>query len=335
MQIKRRLLMTAATALPLTYRPVWAQQDPLGKEAIAKATAEGEVNYYASTNPVLSQRLATLFNQSYPGIKINIVRLASGPLARRYASEAEAGDVVADILQMGDALVIAEGIKKGWFTKIDDLPAHKAWPADVKDAYSAIVSLFPQTITYNTTLVKAADLSDGWQSVLQERFRGKILMADPRNSPALMDWVMLMNDTYGADYLRKLAALKPRIVASTLPGTQLVAAGEAALILPNMRMVSYSLIEKGAPLDDITPKVNTGLESILAVSTKAKHPNAARLLANFVLTRGGQEVLSKDTASSPMTGIPGALALPANFRRAKINEALARGPQLAQLLDLD
>ncbi|MGE0801895.1 MAG: ABC transporter substrate-binding protein [Lautropia sp.] len=331
---RREFLAGIATAAAgLHGTSAWAQSDP--SDLVAKATAEGQVTYYASTNPVLSQRLVALFNQRYPGIKVDIVRLASGPLARRYASEAQAGNVVADILQMGDILVIEEGVAKGWFTRIDDLPAHKAWPEGYKDSHSALVSLFPHTITYNTNLVKGADVPTGWQSILQDKWRGKILMADLRNSPTLMEWAMLMHDTYGPDYLKRLAALKPRIVASTLPGTQLAAAGEAAFVLPNLRMVSYSLIEKGAPLDDVTPSPNSGLESILAISTKARHPAAARLLTNFILSRAGQEVLSKDTASSPLPDIAGALALPPNFHRAKIKEAMARAPKLLELMALE
>ena len=335
-ELNRRGFLVAGAAT--LAAPLQAQQRPAAldlAELAKKAAAEGEVTYYASTNPVLSQRLADLFNKSYPGIKVNIVRLASGPLARRYAAEAQAGSVVADILQMGDLLAIEEGIAKGWFARIDDLPAHQAWPSGYKDAHSALVSLFPHTITYNTNLVKGPDVPTGWQSVLNEKWRGKILMADPRNSPTLMEWCVMMHDTYGADYLKRLASLKPRVVASTLPGTQMVAAGEAAFVLPNLRMVSYSLIEKKAPLDDVTPSPNSGLESILAVSANGKHPNAARLLSNFILSRPGQEVLSKDTAASPMGELPGALALPQNFHRAKIKEAMARAPQILQLLSLE
>lgn len=335
-ELNRRgfLVVGAATLSGLAH----AQQRPPSldmADLARKAAAEGEVTYYASTNPVLSQRLVELFNKSHPGIKVNVVRLASGPLARRYASEAQAGNVVADILQMGDLLAIEEGIAKGWFTRIDDLPSHQAWPGEFKDSHSAIASLFPHTITYNTNLVKGADVPTGWQSVLQDKWRGKILMADPRNSPTLMEWCMLMHDTYGPDYLKRLGALKPRVVASTLPGTQLVAAGEAAFVLPNLRMVSYSLIEKNAPLDDVTPSPNSGLESILAISAKARHPNAARLLSNFILSRPGQEVLSKNTATSPLDNIPGALPLPKDFHRAKIKEALSRAPQLLALLGLE
>ncbi len=195
------------------------------------------------------------------------------------------------------------------------MPAHKAWPAGYKDTHSALVSLFPHTITYNTNLVKGADVPTGWQSLLQDKWRGKILMADPRNSPTLMEWAMLMHDTYGADYLKRLAALKPRVVASTLPGTQMVAAGEAAFVLPNLRMVSYSLIEKNAPLDDVTPSPNSGLESILAISAQAKHPAAARLLTNFILSKAGQEVSSVHVTYGPR-----------NHPRLRSGQAEARRP---------
>src|SRR3954447_9980346 len=131
-ELSRRAFLVASAAT--MYGPVQAQQRTLDITELAKkAATEGEVTYYASTNPVLSQRLVDLFVKSYPGIKVNIVRLASGPLARRYASEAEAGNVVADILQMGDLLPIEEGVTKGWFAPIDDLPSHQAWPATYKD----------------------------------------------------------------------------------------------------------------------------------------------------------------------------------------------------------
>lgn len=304
-------------------------------EIASKANQEGELTYYASTNPVLSQRLVDLFNTTYPKIKISIVRLASGPLGRRFASEIEAGNAVADILQCGDPLLMAEGHSKGWFLNLEDLPAHQAWPQGFKESYLAVVSLFPHTITYNTNLVKGDDIPSGWQDLLDEKWQGRILMADIRNSPTLLEWATLMADTYGPEYLQRLAKLKPRVVASTLPGTQLVAAGEAAFVLPNLRMVSYSLIEKNAPLDDVTPSPNSGLESMLAISSKAKHPNAARLFSNFILTRAGQEVLSKNTAASPLPDISGALSLPAGFHRAKIKEAVARAPATLKLLGME
>lgn len=335
--MKRREFLIAtgltATGIALRTSPAFAATADLSVLA-EKAAKEGQVTYYSSTNPVLSQNLVDLFNKTYPKIKINIVRLASGPLGRRFASEAQAGNTVADILQLGDPRLIANGSAKGWFADLQDLPAYQAWPSGFKSSHQVTVSLFPDTITYNTNLVKGKDIPVSWENVLNDKWHGRILIADIRNSPSLMEWAALMLDAYGPDFLKRLANLKPRFVASTLPGTQLVAAGEAAFVLPNFRMVSYSLIEKGAPLDDVTPSLTSGMESILAISATAKHPNAARLFSNFILTQPGQEALSKDTAVSPLPNVPGALKLPKDYRRAKNAEAVARAPELIKLLGI-
>lgn len=328
--------LAAGVAAAGVFRPaeLFAKANEL-PELASKATSEGELTYYASTNPVLSKKLVELFNKRYPGIKVNVVRLASGPLGRRYASEAEAGDPVADILQLGDALLLEEGYAKGWFADLASLPAYATWPQQYKTAYSAVVSIFPQTITYNTNLVKGENIPTGWESMLDSKWKGRILMADIRNSPNLLEWAMLMQDTYGADFLKQLGNQRPRIVPSTLPGTQMVAAGESAFVLPNLRMVSFSLIEKGAPLDDITPTPTCGLISALAISKKARHPNAARLFSNFILTREAQEVLSAGVACSPLPDVKGALPIPKDYRVMNTKLAIERGPEMLALLGLN
>ena len=100
-------------------------------------------------------------------------------------------------------------------------------------------------------------------------------------------------------------------------------------------VIAVEMATISAPLDDVIPTPSSGLESMLAIFSKAKHPNAARLLSDFILSRPGQEVLSKDTAASPLGDIPGALPLPTGFQRAKIKEAIARAPQLLQLLGVE
>ena len=139
------------------------------------AKEEGEVTYYASNNPALSERMAVGFNARYPEIKVNIVRLASGPLGKRYATEAEAGTFVADILQLGDPTIIKDGYEKGWFTTMEDLPAHQAWPAEYKAENYAVANIFPGTITYNTNLVSAEQAPKTWPDLLVPKRKGLLL----------------------------------------------------------------------------------------------------------------------------------------------------------------
>ncbi|MBP2294966.1 extracellular solute-binding protein [Azospirillum rugosum] len=299
------------------------------------AKKEGEITYYASDNPTVSQRVVAAFNAKYPGIKVQIMRLASGPMAKRYATEAQAGNVVADVLQLADPVMIEDAYAKGWITDIDTLPEHAAWPAAFKSPHNAYIGLFPQTITFNTTLAKADDFANGWADLLKPSLKGQIIIPDVRNSPGLMDWVCMLADVYGNDFVRRLGAQEIRWAPSAVPGTQMLAAGEAVCLAPNMRQTSNQVIDKGAPLVDLDPLPTVGHESQITVSTKAPHPNGARLLVDFILSREGQEAYCKNVCASPRwNDIPGALQLPAEYRRANIPDALRRAPEMLSLLGL-
>jgi iron(III) transport system substrate-binding protein len=329
--LKTGLSVTAAA----TVMPLWsgAHAQAAGID-IAAAKAEGVVNYYASTTPEVSQAMVNKFNQTYPTIKVNIVRLATGPLSQRYAAEMESGNVVADILQMGDPLVLEDGYAKGWFAKLSDLPAVKAWPAEFRTDFSVVVSVFPDTVTYSTAKVKGADIPQTWLDILKPKWKNQILMADPRNTPQTVAWALLMQDTYGKDFISKLKDQNPKFVSSTIPGTQMLAAGESSILLPNLRVVTFPLMQKGAPVDDSTPTPATGWGSSLGISAKSHSPNAARLFTSFILSMDAQLILSKDVAASPLGNIPGALTLAKDFQLADIRTAVQKTPEVLKMLGI-
>lgn len=297
------------------------------------AKKEGAITFYCSVNPVLTQRVVQAFNARYPGIRVDVIRLATGPLAKRYASEAEAGNVLADLLQLGDPFLMQEAFEKKWLASIEDLPAHAAFPAAFKGPGYAIVAINTHTISFNTTLVKPSEVAK-WTDVLNPKWKGQIMSADFRNSPPLIDWAYLMMSTFGKEFLVDLAKQDIRWVSSTVPGTQQLAAGESAILMPNMRSVTFSVIDKGGPVDETTPLPSTGFEFQLGVSTKAAHPNAARLLANFIMSREGAEAQNKGISASPLPGIPGVVALPKDYRHANLRESIKHTGEILSLMKL-
>ena len=54
--------------------------------------------------------------------------------------------------------------------------------------------------------------------------------------------------------------------------------------------------ERGAPVDTVTPEFTTGTQFylILTARGKAKHPNAARLLANYIMSPEGNTVFNDE-----------------------------------------
>ena len=315
-----------------------ARAQNAGAAEIAKlyeaAKKEGRITFYCSNNPVLTQRVVKAFNAKYPDIRVDVLRLATGPLGKRYMTEVEAGNVVADVLQLADPILIEDAFDKKWLATVDDLPSHVAFPAAFKAQGYAIVGINPHTISYNTQIVKGADIPKKWADLLNPKWKDRIMSADLRVSPLLLDWADLMRQTFGIDYLKQLGAQNIRWVPSTVPGTQQLAAGEVAILAPNQRQVTFSVIEQGGPIEEETPGPWTGHESHIGVSAKAPHPAGARLLANFVMSPEGAEALNRDISASPLPNIPGALPLPAQYRRSNLRETFKHQAEILDALGL-
>lgn len=298
------------------------------------AKTEKPVDFYCSNNPILTKRVMEGFHQKYPGLTVNVLRLATGPLGQRYLNEAKANAVVADIVQLADPVLHAEIAQLGYVVSLEDLPAHINFPTEFKTPSSAVVGIGPHTITYNTSMVGEDELPKKWEDLLQRRWSGEIMAPDPRTFPVALDWFLMMRETYGVDFLKQFGAQNIRYVASTVPGTQQLAAGEVALLVPNQRQVTFSVINDGGPVDDTYPLPMSGHEAQLAVSKDAKSPNTARLLANFIMSPEGQELTNKGVGISVLPNIPGAMPLPAQYRRSQIKKAFAARKELIEALGL-
>ncbi|CAH1651996.1 MAG: extracellular solute-binding protein [Chelatococcus sp.] len=304
-------------------------------ELASAAKAEGKLTFYASNHPDLTARLVKAFNATYPGISVEVVRLATGPLGKRYAAEAEAGNVTADLLQLADPLLIRDVAAKGYLSPVDNLTGFAAWPADYKNEFYVVGAISLMTISYNTDLVQGEEIPKAWTDLLHPRFKGQILMADIRHSPATLDWLVLMEKTYGPEFVDKLAAQDIRFVASTVPGTQLMSAGEAEILAPNQRQVTFPVIDKGGPVGDVLAEPTVAHESFVAISKGAKNPNAAKLFLEFMMTMEGQEALNMHVNSSALPDVPNTDKLPQSFRRADLENSIKERARLAAKFGLN
>ncbi len=339
MELSRRRLLRVGAAIGAlsaqsVVEPVLAAAVRDINSLYEAAKREGAITYYATDNSDLIARVLDGFSARFPGIKVTTLRLATGPMAQRYTSESSAGNFTVDVLQLADPFVIDDAYGKGWLADIDDLPDYAAFPSDFKTPHSALIGIFPHTIVSNTDLVKPADRPSSWLQILDARWKGQIILSDPRNNLEVADWAYTMYDAYGADYLVKLRAQEPKFVDSIIPGMQLLAAGEAMLLAPALHQATVVYLSKNAPVADYAPDLTSGHETLLAVSSKSPHPNAARLLANYLLTREGQQNYCKDLAASPLPDIPGALKLTNQYRRGRFAEAVAKRAELVSLLGL-
>jgi ABC-type Fe3+ transport system substrate-binding protein len=101
------------------------------------------------------------------------------------------------------------------------------------------------------------------------------------------------------DYLKKLAANKPKFRRGQSESIELMAAGEITMIAGTYRTSMAVAIRKGAPVAEVYFDVIPVTLTDQSVASNAQNPNAAKLLLGWLATEG-QKILDQQTAR----GIP-------------------------------
>ena len=272
---------------------------------VQKAKAEGSLTFYTVPPDASVRRVVDAFTKRW-GITATWTRFGTAALQDRFGAEASAGNPGADLILISNSPWIGQAIDKGWIIgpAKADIPG---WPAGKVPVYprkyltnagSAIVQLQPSGIMFNKNQVSVADAPKDWKDLLDPKWTGKIILTDPTQSPAFVDlWWAVAKKNGGIDFLKKLRAQASRLYPGVAPLTQALASGEAAIAVPGVPAIFAPLATQGAPIGMNIPPVTTGPEATIGIAKNAKHPNAARLFAYFLLTRGGQNALDADPGS--------------------------------------
>ena len=302
---------------------------------VKAAKKEGSVRWYSGENPVFTGRVSDAFEKRY-GIKVEWTRAVAGDLQQRYSTEQKAGTPSADVMNTGTQAFYADGQKEGWFVSLadQDIPSLKAWPKNYTYAASAVISITPFTLGYNTDLVKPDQVPNTWQDLLKPENRGRIMLLDPRAAPAYLGQVQMFNKKLGAEFVRDLGSARPTLIQSSVPGAQALGAGEKAFLFPTLGDFMDPLMKKGAPIKLKILDPTTGVEQNMAISTKAAHPSAARLFLDWILSKEGQDVMIDEYKVSPAR-VKDAKNLPPNYvSPGDVTYTPAQREQLLQMLNL-
>lgn len=327
------LIPSIATGQPKPAASTQAELDAL----IKAARTEGEVLFYIGPTENTARRTADAFYAKY-GVKALFVRTPGAIGFQRFSTEAEAGNMATDLMFLsgpGEEFAVA-GAKKGWTDSITQagLPVISSgeYPVRFLLGYTAVIQVAPWIMAYNTDKVRAADAPKEWIDLLQPRFKGQILIADPRAADAYFDHWNMVLDRHGESYLARLREQNLRVYQGAAPATNALSAGEGFVQGPGTSQQYQDLVDKGAPIKMVTPELASGIEVkvILTHRARAKHPNAARLLANFVLSQEGSKVFNADPGLYTVYDLNG---LPKQYVSPKPNAAAGKG-QILKLLGL-
>ncbi len=306
-----RLALVAAAAIPVA---TWgADPDP---KIVERARKEGAVTLYTSMQVVDSRPLTEAFEKKY-GIKVSLWRASGEKVAQRVVTEARGGRFEVDVVETDGAQM--EILHRERQLAPLRAPSVKDLPPAIVPAHGtyAPTRLSLYVLAFNTRKVPAAEVPKTYEELLDPKWTGRVALeaADVAWFAAV---ARAMGEEKGLAYFRKLAAAKPGVRSGHTLMAELVAAGEIDIALDAHVQGVARLKDKGAPIDWRPLQPAFGQPSSVGVAQRAPHPDAAVLLADFILSREGQEIIksrnrvpSSREVRSPLSQFPFALIDPA------------------------
>jgi iron(III) transport system substrate-binding protein len=256
---------------------------------IDAARHEGKVVLYTSMQVVDSGPLTQAFEKRY-GIKVDLWRASGEKVVQRALSESRAGRHDVDVFETDGAQMEILHREKQLTplasAAIADIPPEIV-PAH-RDYVPTRVTLY--VMAWNTKVVKPQDVPSSYADVLDPRWAGRLGLeaADVAWFAAV---AKAMGEAQGVAYFRKLAAMKPSMRNGHTLMAELVAAGEIALALDAHVQGVARLKARGAPIEWKPLQPAFGQPSSVGVARAAPHPHAAALLADFILSPEGQQII--------------------------------------------
>lgn len=288
-----------APSVPPVAAPSVVIEKSSWDKVVDAAKKEGEVTIY-SFNFVGDTGLALskAFKNRY-GITLNIITGRGAEFIERLKTEKRTGLIVADMAE-GSITHMTNMKESGVTISVSDLAVLKdksEWHVDPRanDAEAHILATF--RIVYspwiNTRLVAPQQVPKSYQDMLKPEWKGKIIAHDVSLSSAAYNYfVPLVNSkVLDWEYVRALGRQQLRITPGGVQAAESLARGEYPIIFMNTDTNGARFVSEGAPIKAISYQegdvANLGGQVVIGSSP---HPNAAKVLANWLLMDEGQKI---------------------------------------------
>ena len=316
------IILAVSSVLIEVTKPVFSA-DPSAswkiewEKTVEAAKKEGQLAVYGSDTFELF--LQGTFQKKYPEIKISFVGGRAPVVGPKLITERRAGKFLADVIltgpgtpyrilhknkaldPIGPALILPEVLdeKKWWQGR------HHYVDPENKFIFIYEATVQSGDIAYNTELVKSEELKSYWD-LLASKWRRKMVAMDPKVSGAV---------SRGIRFFYFQAELGPNFITRLFGETDISLARDFTQMLDWLAAGKFSLgifvgssetakaVSQGLPLKEFSPghfkegAAVSPFNGTVSLINRAPHPNAAKVLINWLLSREGQTLVQQHLAS--------------------------------------
>jgi len=296
--LSRRDVLKGSTAAGLTVfaSPIRAAAPPpeaITPTLVEAAKKEGTVAFYTAMDLAFAQRLGKTFEDKF-GVAVHVERSGAERIFTRIGQEYTANIHAVDVVNTADAAHCTEWKRNGWLAPYlpEDVAKHFDKEYYDPDGLHLMTRILVSPIAYNTNLVKKEEAPKSFADLLDSKWAGKLVKAHPAYSGTIMNATFQIARDLGWEYFERLAKQRVMQVQSATDTPKKISLGERAVMVDGAGYLVIRYKEEGQPLEIVYPEEGTPLAGgPSAVFKAAPHPNAARLLQNWMHSREGQQFI--------------------------------------------
>jgi len=256
------------------------------------AKKEGSVTWYVAMNRAYAQDLINAFEAQYPFVKVNALTGGGGALLNKVLTEYRARSYLYDVFNTRSMTI--NTLKKAGAIMRYRSPYRNQLRDSFYDKEGFLNGIFatPLVFIFNTKMVHRKDAPDSIEDLANPRWAGKMAVDDES-----FDWLAALLDYYGEskgiEIATKIGQQSLHVRRGPTLITQLVAAGEFHLEIDGHHQEAIAKKKAGAPIEYVFPQPFVPVKSLVPIymASRPPHPHAAALLADFLMSKKGQDIM--------------------------------------------
>jgi len=283
------LLVTAVFWQPVAARP----RSVLDIELVEGAKKEKRLVFYTTMELPQTMLVVQDFVQKYPFLTIEFRSSETETLIKIVQDEARSGMPAWDVLIGGGGLLqplFEENLVASYRS-----PQRGAVTDALIDSngYWSGFYINPYVLGYNINIVTREEIPKSYEDLLDPRWKGRRIAIDSTAHGLLRGLAATWGKDKAIAYLKRLAEQQPVMARASITAVDSMHTGNVSMVLARAPVIEGYKNKLGSPFNLVSLEPIIAQLDAVMLSARSPHPNAARLFADFALSKEGQSALAE------------------------------------------